>query len=104
MSAWLASPRAFAPGTKMTFAGLSNPQDRADVIVYLNGQGGNLQIPPPPAAAADNASAGDGADAPGENAARAADAPADGDRGAPQPTPNAQTPGHTGGEAAPKGH
>ena len=30
------NPNAFAPGTKMTFAGLSNPQDRADVIAFLN--------------------------------------------------------------------
>ncbi|MEA3017043.1 MAG: cytochrome c [Sphingomonadales bacterium] len=102
MSAWLASPRAFAPGTKMTFAGLSDPQDRADVMVYLNSQGGNLQIPPPPAGN-DQAAGGDGSDAPGENEARAADAPAQGDRGQPQPTPNAQSPGHSGGEAAPGG-
>ena len=27
---WLKSPKAFAPGTKMTFAGLSNPQDRGE--------------------------------------------------------------------------
>ena len=49
MSAWLASPRSFAPGTRMTFAGLSNPQERADLLLYLNQQGGNLQLPPPPA-------------------------------------------------------
>ena len=48
MSQWLRSPRTFAPGTKMTFAGLSNPQDRADVMVYLNSQGG---APHHPAAA-----------------------------------------------------
>jgi cytochrome c len=36
LSQWLSSPKAFAPGTKMTFAGLSNPQDRADVIAFLN--------------------------------------------------------------------
>ena len=36
LSQWLTSPRAFAPGTKMTFAGLSNPQDRANVIAFLN--------------------------------------------------------------------
>ena len=36
LSKWLDSPKAFAPGTKMTFAGLSNPQDRADVIAFLN--------------------------------------------------------------------
>lgn len=36
LSAWLKSPKAFAPGTKMTFAGISNPQDRANVIAFLN--------------------------------------------------------------------
>jgi cytochrome c len=36
LSEWLTSPRTFAPGTKMTFAGLSNPQDRANVIAFLN--------------------------------------------------------------------
>ena len=51
MSQWLRSPRTFAPGTKMTFAGLSDPQDRADVMVFLNAHGGRLTIPPPPAAA-----------------------------------------------------
>ncbi|MCL6729895.1 c-type cytochrome [Sphingomonas hankyongi] len=36
LGAWLHSPKAFAPGTKMTFAGISNPQDRANVIAFLN--------------------------------------------------------------------
>ena len=36
LSQWLTSPRAFAPGTKMTFAGLGDPQDRANVIAFLN--------------------------------------------------------------------
>jgi cytochrome c len=36
LSQWLSSPKAFAPGTKMTFAGLSNPEDRANVIAFLN--------------------------------------------------------------------
>lgn len=49
LSAWLHSPSRFAPGTKMTFAGLSDPQDRADVLLYLNQHGGTLTIPPPPA-------------------------------------------------------
>ena len=40
MSTWLANPKKFAPGTKMTFAGLSNPQDRADLMLWLNGKGG----------------------------------------------------------------
>jgi cytochrome c len=36
LGAWLHSPKAFAAGTKMTFAGLSDPQERANVIAYLN--------------------------------------------------------------------
>lgn len=52
MSQWLKSPKSFAPGTKMTFAGLSKPEDRANLIAYLNSQGSNLPLPPPPAAAA----------------------------------------------------
>jgi len=53
---WLTSPRNFAPGTKMSFAGLSNPQDRADVIAYLNTQSDAPKPLPaaPAAAAADN--------------------------------------------------
>jgi len=51
LNAWLTSPKAYAPGTKMTFAGLSNPQDRANVIAYLNKQGEHpLPLPAAPAA------------------------------------------------------
>lgn len=32
---FISSPRTFAPGTKMTFVGISNPQKAADVIAYL---------------------------------------------------------------------
>jgi cytochrome c len=50
---WLANPKKFAPGTKMTFAGLSNPQDRADVIAFLNAHGDAPRpLPAAPAAAA----------------------------------------------------
>lgn len=53
MSAWLASPKKFAPGTKMTFAGLSNPQDRANVIAFLNSRSdAPLPLPAAPAEAA----------------------------------------------------
>ncbi len=52
MDAWLTSPRKFANGTKMTFAGLGNPKDRADIIAYLNQQGSNLPLPAAPAAGA----------------------------------------------------
>ena len=66
--AWLKSPSSFASGTKMTFAGLPNPQDRADVIAYMNSQGSNKPLPAAPAA---------GAEAPKEGAAAGA-APAAG--------------------------
>ncbi|HET6184888.1 MAG TPA: cytochrome c family protein [Acetobacteraceae bacterium] len=32
---YLANPRAMIPGTKMTYAGLSDPAKRADLIAYL---------------------------------------------------------------------
>lgn len=53
LNEWLRSPRAFAPGTKMSFAGLSSPEDRANLIAYMNQQGSNLPLPPPPAATAE---------------------------------------------------
>ena len=53
MSAWLASPKKFAPGTKMTFAGISNPQDRANVMAFLNSRDSSpLPVPAAPAEAA----------------------------------------------------
>jgi len=36
LNAWLIKPTAYAPGTAMTFAGLSNDKQRADVIAYLD--------------------------------------------------------------------
>jgi cytochrome c len=58
---WLASPRRFANGTKMSFAGLSSAEDRANLMVYLNTQGSNIPLPPPPAADAAAAPAADAA-------------------------------------------
>ena len=74
MSDWLKSPKTFAPGTKMTFAGLSKPEDRANLMVWMNSQGSNLPLPPPAAAAN-----------PAEAAAEAADQPAGGDKGENEP-------------------
>jgi cytochrome c len=36
LSAFLENPRGYAPGTSMAFAGLRNPQERADLIAYLD--------------------------------------------------------------------
>jgi len=38
LNTYLYSPRDFVPGTKMSFAGLKNDQDRADLIAYLRAQ------------------------------------------------------------------
>jgi cytochrome c len=95
MSEWLRSPRAFAPGTKMSFAGMADPQDRADLMLYMNNMGSNLPLPPPPAAAEN----------PEQAAAEAAAQPAAGDMGSPQPILNEgeAAPGQTGGPASPQG-
>ena len=52
LSEWLANPKKFAPGTKMTFAGLSKPEDRAAVIAFLNAHSDSpLPLPAAPAEA-----------------------------------------------------
>jgi len=88
--AWLKSPSSFATGTKMTFAGLSNPQDRANVIAFLNSKS---DAPKPMPAAPAAAPAAGGA----TNAAAAAEAkqPPQGDKAKDQPilTENKATPG-----------
>jgi len=75
LSAWLKSPKAFAPGTKMTFAGLSKPEDRANVIAFLNKQ----SDAPKPMPAAPAEAAPPAAGAPADNAA----GPAEGNEAAP---------------------
>jgi cytochrome c len=98
LSQWLTSPRAFAPGTKMTFAGLGNPQDRADVIAFLNSHS-DAPKPLPAAPAAANGSTGQQA---------AGNPPGNGPNNGPQkagtePTPPAsaanKTPQTSGGPA-----
>ncbi|HEY9219339.1 MAG TPA: cytochrome c family protein [Phenylobacterium sp.] len=37
---WLAEPRTFLPGTKMTFAGIKDPKSRTDVIAFLMTESG----------------------------------------------------------------
>ena len=54
---WLTNPKGYAEGTKMSFAGLSDGQDRANVILYLNSQGSNVPLPKFDAAAAAAAAA-----------------------------------------------
>ncbi len=79
---WLTSPKAYIPGNKMAFAGLSKPEERADVALYLNSKSDKpLPIPaaPPPAAAAATTepapAAGKAPDVPAADAATAAAQP-----------------------------
>jgi cytochrome c len=74
LSDWLANPKKFAPGTKMTFAGLSNPEDRANVIAFLNAHSSS-PLPLPAAPAETAAAPADNAAAPAEGNATA-EAPA----------------------------
>jgi cytochrome c len=57
LNEWLSNPKKYAPGNKMTFAGLGNPEERAAVMLYLNSQGSNLPLPSPVEAAVANAAA-----------------------------------------------
>ena len=77
---FITSPGKYIDGTKMTFVGLKQRQDRINVIAYLHTLGSNLPIPAPAPAAAAPAAAASGA-APAASgapaAAAAAAAPAD---------------------------
>ncbi|MGB5077669.1 MAG: cytochrome c family protein [Sphingorhabdus sp.] len=53
MNEWLTNPKKYAPGNKMTFAGLGNPEERAAVLLYINSQGSNLPLPAAPAPGAE---------------------------------------------------
>jgi cytochrome c len=67
MNEWIKSPKAYIPGNKMSFAGLGKPQDRADLLLFINSKSDSPQpVPPAPAETA----------APAEAAAPAEPAPA----------------------------
>jgi cytochrome c len=76
LNAWLTKPSAYAPGTAMTFAGITSEKQRADVIDYLDSLSPNpVPLPKPatsPAAAANPPAAA----APAATAPVAAPAPA----------------------------
>jgi cytochrome c len=50
LNEFIHNPKEYAPGTKMAFAGIQNPEDLADVLVYLNSLAENpAPLPEPPA-------------------------------------------------------
>jgi cytochrome c len=96
LNKWLTSPKAYAAGTKMTFAGLSNPQDRANVIAYLNKQSDHPQPLPAAPAAGPDSTAKAGAEATGTDAAKAKNVTVPTEAGAAK-----QPKGNISGDAAP---
>jgi cytochrome c len=67
---FIAGPQKVVDGTKMTFVGMKNSQDRINIIAYLHTLGSNLPIPPPnPKAAAAPAAKPGAAGAAATNAA-----------------------------------
>ena len=92
---WLNNPKAFAPGTKMTFAGMSNPQDRANVIAFLNTHSDAPKPLPAAPATAPAAAAAEGAK-PADAAAKPGSGPDNGPQKAEkEPTLNASLAGKT---------
>jgi len=90
LNVWLTKPSADAPGTAMTFAGLSSEKQRADVIAYLNTLSANpLPLPTAQGAAAPAASA-------------PAAAPASPPAATPANPPAAASPAPPAGSAAPQ--
>jgi cytochrome c len=97
------NPQAYVAGTKMTFVGLKQPQDRINVIAFLREHGGTLPIPAPnPAAAAPAAAPAAGA-APAPAAAAPNATPAKATATGSTATPATGAGGPTGnGPGAPK--
>lgn len=72
LSLWLENPRKYMPGNKMAFAGIGKPQDRADLLAYLNSKSDS----PKPLPAATPAAPTEAAAAPAAAGAEGAPAPA----------------------------
>lgn len=75
LDAFLTSPKTYTPGTKMSFGGIKDPVERANILAYLQTLS-PTPVPFPaaeaaPAAPAEGAAPADGAAAPAEGAAPA---------------------------------
>lgn len=83
LSGFLQNPRSYVQGTSMSFAGISDPQEEANLIAYLNTLSASpAPLPEVAPAAAEEAPAEDAAAAPAEGEAAPAEgeaAPAEGE-------------------------
>lgn len=80
LSHWVQNPKKYIPGNKMSFAGIGKPEDRANLIAFLNSKSDSpLPMPavPAEAPAAAAAPAADAAAAPAAGAAATPAAPAE---------------------------
>lgn len=105
LSGFLRAPRAYVPGTAMAFAGIRDPQEEADLIVYLRSLSDDPAPLPEVAAAEEPAEGGeaapaeDGAAPAEEEAAPAEDGAAPAEEGAAPPAGEEAAPAEE--EAAP---
>ncbi len=103
LDAFIADPKGFAPGTKMSFAGIRKAEDRADLVAWLR----TLADEPPPLPEAQEAAAGPPAEEQEATAEAATEQPA-GDQQAEeppaaeaeQPTAGAEPPAAESGQTA----
>ncbi len=116
LNQWLTSPRTYAPGTKMAFAGIGDEKERADVIDYLRSLSHNpVPLPAAPANAAAESAKAPAAPAANSNAAAQqpgvvkpaggapASAAAAGQMSQPGPTQNTPQAQQSQSEQSPKG-
>lgn len=99
LNTFLTNPKAYAPGTKMTFAGVRSPEERADILAYLQ----TLSPDPVPFPAAEEAPAESPAEAaPAAEGAEPAAPAAEGTEPA-APAAATETPTTTGTETSVEG-
>ncbi|MBE7734197.1 c-type cytochrome [Devosia faecipullorum] len=103
LNAFLENPRGYAPGTKMAFAGVKSPEERADILAYLQTLSGSpVPFPTAEAPAADDAATEE--EAPASDAVPAeVTAPADASAPVTAPAAVTETPATTEGETAVEG-
>ena len=105
ISHWITNPKAYIAGNKMAFGGIGKPEDRADLLAYLNSQSDSpLAVPAvpkdAPAAAADAKAAAPAATTAADKAAPAAGKAPETRPGVLSPAAAAQPQNNIGGPGA----